>query len=81
MQNFQAADIRGNLYIHNKTMCQTMLPQNSVQGKIGWKCIEKPTKKKLVKAFYRSSKQKISKAIEVLNILRFFLCEPFLKSF
>ena len=45
-----------------------MLPQNSVQGKIGWKCIEKPTKKKLVKAFSRSSKQKISKAIEELNI-------------
>ena len=53
-------------------MCQTMLPQNSFKGKIGWKCIKKPTKKTLVKAFYRSSKQKISKAIEELNILRFF---------
>ena len=49
-----------------------MLPQNSIKGKIGWKCIKKPTKKTLVKAFYRSSKQKISKAIEELNILRFF---------
>ena len=53
-------------------MCQTMLPQNSFKGKIGWKCIKKPTKKTLVKDFYRSSKQKISKAIEELNILRLF---------
>lgn len=45
-----------------------MLPLNSFQGKISWKCIEKPTKKTLVKAFSRSSKQKISKAIEELNI-------------